>query len=241
MASALTEFGCAIAITSRTLAQAEDATSQIRNEYSVDTFALELDQYEYSSVKVMTKAALAWKGRVNIFINNAGGGSSACEGNLFKQSPDDIASMIETNLIGVLYCYKELGRNMIKFGPGKIINIASIAGIVGRDRSMYRKTGKMEQPVDYAAAKGGIISMTGGLAGFMLLQGVCSNSISLGGFDKGDLPPEFVRVYSKETMLGCMGRLGSDTKGAALFLTSPASDYVTGHNLVVDGDFSVWK
>lgn len=77
MVSALAEFGGAIAITSRTLAQAEGTTSQIGNEYSVDTLALELDQYDYSSVKAMAKATLAWKGRVNILINNAGGVAQA--------------------------------------------------------------------------------------------------------------------------------------------------------------------
>jgi NAD(P)-dependent dehydrogenase (short-subunit alcohol dehydrogenase family) len=71
-------------------------------------------------------------------------------------------------------------------------------------------------------------------------MGVCVNAISPGGFERGQ-PAEFVRRYSDRTPLGRMGRDGSDLKGAVLFFASPASDYVTGHNLVVDGGFSIWQ
>ena len=124
---------------------------------------------------------------------------------------------------------------------GRIINIASIAGIVGRDRRMYHRAGKTEQPADYAAAKGGIIALTRDLAAVMAPYGVNVNCISPGGFDKGDLPEEFVRLYSDRTPLARMGRFGQDIAGAALFLAGDGSGYITGHNLVVDGGFSVWQ
>jgi NAD(P)-dependent dehydrogenase (short-subunit alcohol dehydrogenase family) len=133
------------------------------------------------------------------------------------------------------------GHIMADQGYGKIINIGSVAGLVGRDRSMYRKNNKMEQPIDYAASKAGVIGMTTDLAAFMAPYGVYVNCISPGGFDKGDLPEGFVKSYSNATALGRMGRMGLDIKGAALFLASQASDYVTGHNLIVDGGFSIWK
>jgi NAD(P)-dependent dehydrogenase (short-subunit alcohol dehydrogenase family) len=97
------------------------------------------------------------------------------------------------------------------------------------------------QPVDYAAAKSGIVGLTRDLAGLLGPKGVCVNCISPGGFDRGNLPPKFVEAYSDRTPLGRMGRDGIDLKGVALFLASPASDYVTGQNLVVDGGFSIWK
>ncbi len=130
---------------------------------------------------------------------------------------------------------------MIEQGSGKIVNIASIAGLVGRDRKMYSRNNKSEQPIDYAASKAGVIGMTRDLAGLLSPHGIYVNAISPGGFDKGELPESFVRDYESETPLGRMGRLGEDLMGAILFLASPASNYVTGHNLVVDGGFSIWK
>jgi gluconate 5-dehydrogenase len=130
---------------------------------------------------------------------------------------------------------------MVEQGSGKIINLGSIAGVVGRDRAMYKKANKMQQPIDYAAAKGGVISATRDLAGLLSPSGICVNSISPGGFDKGELSPTFVSLYSEETPLGRMGKIGEDIKGIALLLASDAGNYITGQNIVVDGGFSIWK
>ncbi len=241
MASGLAEAGCHIIMTSRFSGNLDETAKKLSREYDIDTLGLTMDQCVYEQVKEMTKQAQEWKGHIDILINNAGGGSGASEGNFFKRSSEDIVNLITTNLIGALYCCQEVGRNMANQGYGKIINIGSIAGLVGRDRSMYRKNNKMEQPIDYAAAKAGIIGATRDLAAFMAPYGVNVNCISPGGFDSGNLPEGFVRSYSNATALGRMGRMGLDIKGAALFLASPASDYITGHNLVVDGGFGIWK
>jgi NAD(P)-dependent dehydrogenase (short-subunit alcohol dehydrogenase family) len=111
---------------------------------------------------------------------------------------------------------------------------------VGRDRRMYERNNMPGQPVDYAAAKAGVIGLTLDLAGLLSPLGVHVNAISPGGFGPRELPPGFVKDYSDRTPLGRMGIDGVDLKGAALFLASPASDYVTGHNLVVDGGFTLW-
>lgn len=241
MACALAEAGCNIIITSRTTGKLNETIRKISSEYGVDTLDIKMNQSLISEVKEMAHQAHEWKGHIDILINNAGGGSGASEGNFFKRSPEDVVNLITVNLIGSLFCCQEVGRIMADQGYGKIINIASVAGVVGRDRSMYRKNNKMEQPIDYAASKAGVIGMTTDLAAFMAPYGVCVNCISPGGFDKGDLPEGFVKSYSNATALGRMGRMGMDIKGAALFLSSQASDYVTGHNLIVDGGFSIWK
>ena len=71
-------------------------------------------------------------------------------------------------------------------------------------------------------------------------MGVHVNAISPGGFNR-NLPEGFVRDYANRTPLGRMGRDGIDLRGAVLFLATAASDYVTGHNLVVDGGFTTWQ
>jgi NAD(P)-dependent dehydrogenase (short-subunit alcohol dehydrogenase family) len=152
-----------------------------------------------------------------------------------------VVDLVQNNLLGVLHCCQEVGRIMARQGSGKIINIASIAGIVGRDRRVYQRNGMNGQPIDYAAAKAGVIGMTRDLAGLLSPLGVHVNAISPGGFERRAMPAGFVRDYSDRTPLGRMGRDGVDLKGAALFLASAASDYVTGQNLVVDGGFSLWR
>ncbi len=241
MAIGLAELGADIVITSRMLSKAQEAADKIKTACHVDMLALQMDHSDWGQVEDMAEKAHAWKEHIDILINNAGGRTEHVESNLFKRPPESIVDMIHTNLIGPLFCCKAVGRFMMEQGWGKIINIASIAGLVGRNRRMYKRNNKGDQPIDYAAAKAGIIGMTRDLAGLMSPYGVYVNAISPGGFDKGDCPEGFVKDYSDVTILGRMGRMGLDIKGAAVFLASSASDYVTGHNLVVDGGFTIWK
>ena len=85
--------------------------------------------------------ARAWKGRIDVLINNAGGGIPGRPTDILKRAPEDIEALIGTNLTGTLFCCQEVGRIMVAQRRGKIINIASIAGLVGRDRGMYHRTG----------------------------------------------------------------------------------------------------
>lgn len=232
--------GCSVAITSRNISRAQAATNRLNKKYGVEVLPLQLDQTDPIQVAEVIRKAYEWKGHIDILVNNAGGGSGKGVGHLFERSPDDISKLIELNLTGVLYCCREAGKIMGQQGSGKIINIASIAGVIGRDRRMYERNNMAGQPIDYAAAKAGVIGMTRDLAAFLSPMGINVNAISPGGFNR-DLPEGFVRDYSDRTPLGRMGRDGIDIKGAILFLASPASDYVTGHNLVVDGGFSIWQ
>jgi NAD(P)-dependent dehydrogenase (short-subunit alcohol dehydrogenase family) len=240
MADSLAAAGANIIVTSRSLASAERAAAAIRAEHAVETLGLQLDQREHARVAAAVKAAEAWQGRIDILVNNAGGGSGESPALLFERDPADVVDLVQNNLIGVLHCCQEVGRIMARQGSGKIINIASMAGLVGRDRRMYEKNGMKGQPIDYAAAKAGVIGMTRDLAGLLSPLGVHVNAISQGGFARSTLPAGFVRDYSDRTPMGRMGRDGVDLKGAVLFLAAPASDYVTGQNLVVDGGFSIW-
>jgi len=241
MACALAQAGSNIVLTSRIYERAQFATEKINKTYGVETLPIEMDHCHHQQVENMASEVMNWKGHVNILINNAGGSSKKSEGNLFRRSPEAIKDLITINLTGPLFCCREIGRIMMGQGFGKIINVASVSGMIGRDRRIYRESGFNEQPVDYAAAKAGIIGMTKDLAGLLSPHGIHVNAISPGGFDKGTLPDRFIEKYSALTPLGRMGRIGYDLKGVILFLASSASDYITGHNVVVDGGFSVWK
>ncbi len=227
IACAFAEAGADVIITSRNVDSIRETAAQIGEKYHVDTLALPLDQRKYENVQKMADAALAWKGHIDILVNNAGGGSGKTEGDFLKRDPADIQNLIDINLTGSVFCSKAVGAMMAKAGCGKIINIASISAFLARDRR--------------TSPKGGVVGYTIDLAAVMSQYGVYVNCISPGAFDKGDQPEGYSQAYRDKVPLGRMGRFGIDIKGAALLLASPASDYMTGANIVVDGGFSIWN
>ncbi len=241
-ACVLAEAGCDVALSSRNLEKAQEASVRLQKLFpKIRTLGVELDHGSADSVERAFGRVMDWNGRLDILVNNAGGGSGGSPGDIGKRSTQDVDAMIQSNLTGVLYCCRSAANLMVPRETGVIISIASMAGLIGRDRRMYRRSGMNAQPVDYAAAKAGIIGMTRDLAASLGAYGIRVNSISPGGFDKGVLPQRFVDEYADSSMLGRWGKFESDIGGPILFLASDASSYVTGHNLVVDGGFSLFK
>lgn len=240
-ARVLAAAGCDVVLTSRTKEDAENAAADISQKYGVDAFGIALDQTIYNSVENAVDEAVYKLGKIDILVNNAGGTPSGKTARLLERDPDDINELITLNLTGMLYVCRSVGKIMAEQRSGKIINIASIAGIVGRDRRIYDDNGLLGQPVDYAAAKAGVIGATKDMAAYFGPMGIYVNAISPGGFERETMPKGFVSDYSDLTITGRLGRDGVDLNGAILFLASPASDYITGHNLVVDGGFTVWR
>lgn len=240
MATALAEAGARVIITSRSLKAARLAATSLASRHATDTYAVELDQTDFRSVAKAFAKIHGWQGRIDILVNNAGG-SKLGPRDLLSRAPRDVESLIQTNLTGVLHCSQEAARIMVRQSQGRIINIASIAGIVGRDRRLYKRHKMNGQAVDYAAAKAGVIGLTRDLAAVLAPDGITVNAISPGGFARDDLPRKFILDYSALTPLGRMGQEDTDLAGAVVFLASAASAYITGHNLVVDGGFSLWR
>lgn len=241
MALALAEFGADGVVTSRIQSSAEEAAGRIAGVTGRTVHGLALDGSDEASVQAAVASALDRMGRIDILINNVGGGGGAANA---PSQPEDRPlevweSVQRINVTAPFLVCKHVIPGMLKQAAGSIINVASIAGLVGRDRRMYPE-GMAPQPVDYAAAKAAIIGLTRDLAGYLGPRGIRVNVISPGGFQRGQ-PQAFIDAYSDRCMLGRMGRDGVDLNGAAVFLASDASAYVTGHNLVVDGGFSCWK
>lgn len=241
MACALAEYGCTVIITSRSQEKAASAAKKLKESYACEAAGYALEQTDPDSCQRLLEEVRSAFGSVDILINNAGGGSGAGECNFLKRSPADMKHMIDVNLVGVLYCCQAACKIMAEQRSGVIVNIASIAALVGRDRELYHSAGKMEQPVEYAAAKSGVLGLTRDLAAFMAPYQVRVNAISPGGFDKGELTKAFVDAYSALTPLKKMGTIRQDIKGAVLLLCSDAASYITGQNIVVDGGFSICK
>jgi NAD(P)-dependent dehydrogenase (short-subunit alcohol dehydrogenase family) len=241
MALALAEAGADVCITSRDLSSAEKSAETIAKQTGRKVLPLKLDVTDEAQVACAVEACLREFGKIDILVNNAGNVISKPETAQIENRPlDEWLNTINVNLTGTFLCSKHVvAKAMIPARRGNIINIGSIAGIIGRDRRVYEGTDMGGSTVDYEAAKGGVIAMTRDMAVYLARYNIRVNCISPGGFFRNQ-PEPFVKAYSSATPMGRMGIDGLEMKGPVVFLASDASSYVTGHNLVVDGGFTVW-
>ena len=146
---------------------------------------------------------------------------------------------ITTNLNGIFLMSKEIGKIMLRQKYGNIVNISSIYGIKAPDQRIYGKT-RLNSPAFYSVTKGGTVSLTRYLASLWGKENIRVNTLTLGGvYNKTAHQKSFVKSYSRKTMIGRMAKI-SDYDGALLFLTSEASCYMTGSNMIIDGGLSSW-
>jgi gluconate 5-dehydrogenase len=178
----------------------------------------------------MVDATISKLGSVDILVNNAG---MAWVAPAEQMAIEDWKKVIDSNLTGSFLLSQEVGRHMISKGRGKIINITSVAAIRGTPSEVL-------DALAYSAAKAGVIGFTRDLAAKWARHKVTVNAIAAGWF-----PTHMTQILlaTKREMLIShtpLGRLGrpDDLKGLIVFLSSPASDYITGQVIVVDGGIS---
>lgn len=238
MAMALAEGGAQGAITSRNEAAAKTAAHEISEATGQRILGFSLDATREENVVDVFNSIAQDLGEIDILVNSVGGGSAQGTTTQFEDQPlNEWELLHQTNLTATYLLCKQASARMKKRGSGSIINVASIAGVIGRDRRVYPPE-MSPQSIGYASAKAGVIGLTRDLAAYLGPDGVRVNVISPGGFERSQ-PESFIKAYSDKVPLRRMGRDGIDLKGAVLFLASEASAYVTGHNLVVDGGFTI--
>jgi NAD(P)-dependent dehydrogenase (short-subunit alcohol dehydrogenase family) len=185
------------------------------------------DVADVDNVQAVVDRTVEIYGQIDILMNNAGvtWGQPIEEHSLEKWN-----MVLQINLTGAFLFSQRAGREMLKRRSGNIINVASIAGLKG---SMENG----QHIVGYVAAKGGLIAMTREFAAKWARRGIRVNAIAPGFFPsrmtERILDAAKVQVEASVPM----GRVGNEgeLKGVAVFLASPASGYITGHTLVVDG------
>jgi NAD(P)-dependent dehydrogenase (short-subunit alcohol dehydrogenase family) len=241
MAEALAEAGANLIITSRLQEKAEASAEELRTYLPVKILPLGLDVSDEGSVHRAFGRVREEFGKLDVLVCNAGGArltGECCTTD--RMSVDDWDYVIRVNMRGTFLCCREALGLMQPARSGAIVLIASISGMVGRDRSVYDGSpGMIPNMTAYSAAKSGLIGFMRDLAAENGKYGIRVNSISPGGFERGQ-PEEFIRRYSEQTPLGRMGKDGTDLKGAVAYLASDAAGYVTGQNLAVDGGFTAW-
>jgi len=197
------------------------------SEARLPTFlTIQTDLTNDSAAEEITKVTRDRFGRIDILINNAGTSWGAP---VEAMTLEQWNKVIETNLTGTFLFSQAAGKIMISQRSGKIINIASIAGLRGSPPKF--------SAIGYSASKGGVIAFTRDLACKWGMHNIQVNAIAPGWFPT-DMSAKVIE-RNKESFLATipLGRFGgpNDLKGAAIFLASGASDFVTGHTLVVDG------
>ncbi|MCR5217658.1 SDR family oxidoreductase [Treponema sp.] len=231
MAKALANQGAKIVAIARRKEKIEAVAKEIADTYKVETLAVQCDITDTDKVNAAVDEVMAKFGRIDIVINNAGTGAVAPAEDI---TDDQFNGEMNVDLFGTFKVARAVAKKaMIPAKYGRVINIASMYGLVGN---------KIAGSAPYHAAKGGVVNLTRALAAEWGKYNITVNSICPGYFytplTKETLDSDFFQQNAK-TMIP-MERYGNEGEldSAAVFLASPASTYVTGVNLPVDGGYT---
>lgn len=232
ISTALAQAGATVIVASRDLEHCLEFANELRSR-NLQAHAQQMDLSSVGSVGDGWRQIEDRWHHIDVLVNNA----VARSGTHFETiSEEDWYKTLSVNAIGLFVISKLAAGHMTSRRSGSIINIASIHGVVAPDFDIYGSTG-WTSPANYAFEKGGMVQFTRYLAALLGPHSVRVNALSPGGLYAESMPDEFLENYCRRAPLG---RLASpiDIMGAAVFLASDASAYVTGHNLVVDGGYT---
>ncbi|HET7479163.1 MAG TPA: SDR family oxidoreductase [Rubrobacteraceae bacterium] len=232
MAEALSDAGANVVICSRKIEPLEEVRQEIEARGG-KALAVACDVTEPEEVEKVVSAAEETFGSVDIVVNNSGAtwGAPAVEMPLEK-----FDQVMRVNVRGTFLMSQAAGRRMIERGSGgAIINIASVAALVGGDP-------RYMQTIGYNSSKGAVISMTRDLATSWAPHNINVNAIAPGWFPTR-MSGGLIEKFEDRMLEGIpLHRFGNpeDLKGVVVFLASPAASYMTGQTVVVDGGATAW-
>ena len=231
MAKALANQGCNIVPIARRMEKLEEVAKELREEFGVEVLPIRCDITQTEMVEDVVKQTMERFGRIDILINNAGTGAVAPAEDI---TDEQFENEIKIDLTGTFKMARAVAKHaMIPAKYGRIINIASMYGLVGN---------KIAPCSPYHAAKGGVVNLSRGLAAEWGKYGITVNTICPGYFwtplTKDTLETEWFANYAKGAIP--MERYGSEGEldSATIFLASPASSYVSGTAIPVDGGYT---
>jgi 3-oxoacyl-[acyl-carrier protein] reductase len=224
---ALAQAGADIGVADILLAPAEQTTAEIQ-AMGCKALAIEADVSQAASVRGMVAACVSDLGKLDILVNNAGIFPIAV---VAMMSEADWAKVMNINLTGVFLCCQAALEPLRQSESGRIINLASVSGLVGAVGMAH-----------YAASKAGVIGFTKSLAREVAPNGITVNAIAPGIIlteqARHNFPASSLTAYTTQVPLG---RLGSpdDLTGMVVFLASAAASYITGQVYAIDGGYTM--
>lgn len=233
-AHALGEAGAAVAVVDLSSTHAQSTCEELTAK-GIDAIALTIDVTKTDQVQQMIDAVVAKWGRLDIAMNNAGMGEWVDSENVTEAQWD---RMLDLNLKAVFFCAQTEAKVMLAQGYGKIINTASMSGSI---------VNWPQNQAAYNISKAGVIHLTRSLAAEWATRGVRVNCISPGYTQTALVDKLLDTPIGKEMAPQWMGRTPmarflqvTDLQGAAVFLASEASDFMTGSDVVIDAGYSAW-
>ena len=233
-AHGLGEAGAAVAVVDLIQSRADTVAHELTQK-GIDAIALTADVTDEAQVQAMIAAVLQKWGKLTIGVNNAGIGLwQASETMTLEQW----RKVIDLDLTSAWLCAKHEAQVMLPTGYGKIISTASMSGSI---------VNTPQNQAAYNAAKAGVIHLTRSLAAEWATRGIRVNCISP-GYTRTSLVDDLLQTPIGQTMMPVwmrmtpMGRMAEVTElqGAVVYLAAEASDFMTGHDLVVDGGYCAW-
>ena len=232
MAEALSGAGANVILCSRKIEPLEEVREEIEARGG-HALAIQGDVTDREDVERAVAAAQETFGSLDILVNNSGATWGAPP---TEMPPEQFDRVLAVNVGGTFLMSQAVGRRMIERGSGgTIINVASIAALVGGNPDYM-------QTVGYNASKGAVISMTRDLATSWAVHNITVNAIAPGWFPtrmSGGLIERFEVRMLEDIPLRRFGN-PEDLKGVVVFLASPAASYITGQTIVVDGGATAW-
>jgi NAD(P)-dependent dehydrogenase (short-subunit alcohol dehydrogenase family) len=242
----LASFGANVVVVDLKEREARRLAHELEREYGIRAHALACDLADPKSVKSMVRSAEKAFDQIHVLMNNAASKSKNLDAffeSVEKYSLDEWRKVMAVNTDGYFLVAQAVGEHMVaKRISGSIIQTASIYGIMAPDQRIYvgsfYKGRKISSPAVYSASKGAVVALTKYLAAYWAGKGIRVNTLTPGGVESGQ-NKTFKKKYSARIPLKRMAR-AEEMVGAAVYLASDASSYVTGHNLIVDGGLNVW-
>lgn len=228
IATALAEAGAAVAITCRDEDRARTAAEELCTQTSGRCVGYPLDVRDGTAVEATVRRARGDLGGLHVLVNNAG---TNIREPIWEVKDESWTTVLETNLGGAMRCARAVAGHLKEQRWGRIINVASLLSFVA-----------IAQRASYASSKSGLLGLTRAMALDLAPYGVTVNALCPGVF-KTEInrpilnDPEYLREFLRQVPLGYLGD-PQQLQGAAVFLASEASSYMTGAALVVDGGWT---